>query len=166
VTFHFLFSDPAAVDLPTALNRLATYLLGGALGWAGLVGALASWEPTARWARALTPRALRVALFTAVSGALAISPARAAGGLDGLPLPTRGPTVEPAGSAAPAADRHVVATGESLWAIAAQTLQPGATSSAVAEECEAWYQRNHETIGPDPNVIHPGQTLLAPEGTR
>ena len=87
----------ASLDLSTAVNRLAALLLLAALAWAGVVAAMASWAPTARWARVITPRALRLALFTAVSSTLAISPARA-GDLDGLPLPTRGATTQPTGS--------------------------------------------------------------------
>ncbi|HUS20423.1 MAG TPA: LysM domain-containing protein [Aeromicrobium sp.] len=153
--------DLASVDLSTALNRLAGCLLVGTLAWAGLVTLLASWAPTARWARAITPRALRVTLFTAVSSALAVSPARAASDLDGLPLPSRGVTV-----AAEATGGHVVAAGESLWAISARALPPEAGPADVAHEAAAWYQRNRALIGPDPNLIHPGQVLLAPEGLR
>ncbi|MFL6090070.1 MAG: hypothetical protein ACJ71Z_08020 [Aeromicrobium sp.] len=143
----------ATIDLPTALARLATALLGVALAWAALVAALASWRPTAHWARAITPRALRAAALTALSGTLAISPARAAGDLDGLPLPQRGATTTGA---------HVVAPGESLWAIAANRLGPDATAGAVAGSSRAWYLRNRDTIGPDPDVIRAGQMLEAP----
>jgi nucleoid-associated protein YgaU len=158
VTSQLLF-----LDLPTALHRLAACLLGIALAWGGLAAALASWGPTAKWARAMTPRALRVALFTAVWSTLAISPARAASDLDGLPLPSRGTTVQPTGSTA---DRHVVASGESLWAISDQTLATDAAPSAIAQASAAWYRRNREVIGPNPNLIHPGQVLVSPDGLR
>jgi hypothetical protein len=149
--------------LPTALSRGALYLLSGALAWAALVAALASWQPTARWARALTPGALRAVVFTAVSGGLAISPAQAASDLDGLPLPSRGPTVEQPGVGDRAADSHVVAPGESLWTISAATVPPGATPSAIARASAAWYLRNRDVIGPNANLIHPGQVLVPPE---
>lgn len=154
------WTDPVALDLPTALHRISTCLLVGALAWACLVAALASCPRTARWARAITPRALRIALFTAMSGSLAISPARAAGDLDGLPLPTRASTVEPA------ADRHVVVPGESLWAISAASLPPDASAAAIADESAAWYRHNRLVIGPDADLIRPGQVLLLPEGRR
>jgi hypothetical protein len=155
----------SSIYIPAALHRLATCLLVGALAWAGLIATLASWRPTQRWARAMTPRALRVALLTAVSGTLAISPARAAGDLDGLPLPSRGPTVQPTGNTVPA-DRHVVTVGESLWSISTQALPPDATPAAIAAESSAWYERNQPVIGPDANVIHPGQVLIAPGAVR
>lgn len=114
----------------------------------------------------MTPRALRVLLFTTVSGTLAISPARAAGDLDGLPLPSRGPTLQPTAAATSSADRHVVTRGESLWTISAQALPPGAPPSAIADQSAAWYERNEDVIGQDADVIHPGQVLVAPEGIR
>ena len=59
-----------------------------------------------------------------------------------------------------------VAPGDSLWAIAARTLGPGASDSALAAESHRWYAANRDLIGSDPNLIHTGITLQAPEGTR
>src|SRR5689334_23483938 len=77
----------SATDLPTALTRLTAAMLAAVLGWALLIAVLASCRPTARWARALTPCALRGVVFTALSGTLVMSPAHAGNDLDGLPLP-------------------------------------------------------------------------------
>jgi len=151
------------LDLPMALHRLAACLLCVALAWSGLVAALASWQPTARWARALTPRVLHAALFTAVSGGLAISPAHAAGDLDGLPLPSRGVTAVPTAAETGA---HVVAAGDCLWSIAKDALPPDAGTEATARESAAWYRRNRAVIGDDPDLILPGQVLAAPESVR
>lgn len=60
------------------------------------------------------------------------------------------------------AARHTVAPGESLWRIAADRLGPGASDTAVAQEWPRWYAANAAAIGPDPNLIRPGQELLAP----
>src|SRR5687768_14270717 len=153
--------DLLSADLPTALSQLtaATLVVVGA--WAALVGLLASWRPTARVARALTPRVLRTALFTTVSGTLAISPAHADSDLDGLPFPDRGTTVQPV--SAGTSGEHVVQAGESLWTIAASALPPDAGTANVAGASAAWYDANRRTIGPDPDVIHPGQQLVAPD---
>lgn len=153
--------DLLSADLPTALSQLtaATLVVVGA--WAALVGLLASWRPTARVARALTPRVLRAALFTTVSGTLALSPTHADSDLDGLPFPDRGTTVQPV-SAKTSGD-HVVQAGESLWAIAASALPPDAGAADVASASAAWYDANRTIIGPDPDVIHPGQQLRAPD---
>lgn len=160
-------------DLPIALFHLTALLLGVALAWAALVALLATWRPTKRIAMALTPRLLRAAVFTTVSGTLAISPAHAASDLDGLPYPDRGVTAAPTAPSAPSTPstpvpanlgHHVVQAGESLWTIAAGTRQSDADPAQVATASTAWYEANRATIGPDPDLILPGQTLVAPEG--
>ena len=150
-----------SADLPTALSQLTAAMLAVVGAWATLVGLLASWRPTARMARALTPRVLRAALFTTVTGTLAISPAHADSDLDGLPFPDRGTTVQPV--AATSSGDHVVQAGESLWTIAASGLPPDTGTADVANASAAWYDANRTTIGPDPDVIHPGQQLVAPD---
>ena len=149
-------------DLPSALFQLTSALLLTALAWAALVALLASWRPTKRIAVALTPRLIRAAVFTTVSGTLVISPARAASDLDGLPFPDRGVTSTPARPTA-LVDDHVVRAGESLWSIAAGTLPPDATAAQVASASASWYDANRAAIGSDPNLILPGQRLAAPD---
>ncbi|UMG91713.1 LysM peptidoglycan-binding domain-containing protein [Nocardioides sp. TF02-7] len=79
--------------------------------------------------------------------------------LAGLPLPDRAT----GGARRPAApETHRVRTGDSLWTIAADRLD-GAASAA---EVTAYWQRVHAVnaaeIGPDPDLIHPGQQLVLP----
>ena len=164
-------TDLHSVDLPTALHQVAALSLAAVGAWAALIGLLASWRPTARLARALTPRVLRAALCTTVSGTLAISPAHATGELDGLPFPDRSITAQPSdagrpdGSPLPVASstRHVVKSGESLWSIAAATLPAEAPPEHIADASAAWYDANRATIGADPDLILPGQQLTAPD---
>jgi nucleoid-associated protein YgaU len=146
------------IDLSTALLRLTGGLLTGAAIWAVTVSLLASWRPTARWAVAMTPRVLRAALFTGVTGIVAISPTRAmADDLDGLPLPDR-----PVTSTLPDETGHVVRPGQSLWSIATSAAGSEATSADIAEATSHWYLRNRTVIGDDPNLILPGQVLMPP----
>jgi LysM repeat protein len=154
------------VDLPAALAQLTTLVLLGVAAWAALVALLASWRPTKRVAMRLTPRLMRAAIFTTVSGTLAISPAQADSDLDGLPFPDRATTVEHA--TVSMAHDHVVQAGESLWSIAAEALPPDATAAQVGSAATAWYEANRSTIGPEPDLILPGQQLNAPgtEGAR
>ena len=164
-------TDLLSTDLPTALRQLAALALAVVGAWAALVGILASWRPTARVARALTPRVLRAALFTTVSGGLAIAPAQATGELDGLPFPDRGLTAHPSKPAQPvdasartvSLGHHVVKPGESLWSIAATTLPAGASTVDIAASSAAWYDSNRAVIGANPSLIHPGQDLAAPD---
>jgi len=145
-------------DFSTALLSLSAALLGAAVAWAVLIVVLSSWRPTARWAAAMTPRALRAALFTGMSGAIALAPMRAsAGDLDGLPLPDR-----PVTSTLADQSVHAVVPGESLWTIAAATLDTESEPAAVAAEMSRWYERNRTVIGPNPDLILPGQILATP----
>lgn len=58
---------------------------------------------------------------------------------------------------------HTVVTGESLWTIAAAALPADATDADIAAAWPDWYEANASRIGPDPDLIHPGQVLVAPD---
>jgi nucleoid-associated protein YgaU len=58
----------------------------------------------------------------------------------------------------------VVHRGDSLWTIAARHLGPGATDAQVAAEWPRWWAANQHEIGPDPNLLLPGQRLQPPSG--
>lgn len=73
------------------------------------------------------------------------------------PVDTSGSEVTRDGEAA-----HLVRAGESLWSVAAGHLGSGASDADVADAWPRWYRENVATIGPDPNLIHPGQLLQAP----
>lgn len=59
-------------------------------------------------------------------------------------------------------DAVVVVRGDTLWDIAARHLGPGAAVEAVAAEWPRWYAANRALIGPDPDLILPGQLLQPP----
>jgi len=88
--------------------------------------------------------------------------------LTGLPLPDRavGPAHHASSSATPApspATRTVlVRTGDSLWRLAAADLPAGATALDVTERWHRIHRLNLAVIGPDPDLIHPGQRLVLP----
>lgn len=90
-----------------------------------------------------------------------------------VPRPTAAPGAAPVevgavgsrteGTATVSADgHHVVRPGDSLWEIAAAHLGDRATPAEIAAEWPRWYQTNRAVIGADPDLIHPGQALLAP----
>jgi nucleoid-associated protein YgaU len=58
----------------------------------------------------------------------------------------------------------VVLRGDSLWSIAARHLGPDATTAQIAAEWPRWWSANRDVIGPDPDLIHPGQRLQPPPG--
>lgn len=67
-----------------------------------------------------------------------------------------------AASGAGAARQVVVQPGDTLWGIARRHLPEGASQAQVAAAWPAWYEANRETVGPDPDLIRPGQVLLVP----
>ncbi|MEP6695542.1 MAG: LysM domain-containing protein [Pseudonocardiales bacterium] len=56
----------------------------------------------------------------------------------------------------------VVVSGDTLWALARHQLPAGATDSAVAVAWPRWYAANRSVIGPDPDLLLPGQRLFPP----
>ncbi|MFL6139065.1 MAG: LysM peptidoglycan-binding domain-containing protein [Frankiaceae bacterium] len=61
--------------------------------------------------------------------------------------------------------RQLVVTvrpGDSLWAIAARRLGPRAAAGDVAISWPRWYAANRAVVGPDPDLLHPGQQLVPP----
>jgi len=60
------------------------------------------------------------------------------------------------------AARVVVRRGDSLWSIAARELGADASAEAIAARWPQWYAANRDVIGPDPDLILPGQVLRTP----
>lgn len=58
---------------------------------------------------------------------------------------------------------YVVQNGDTLWAIAALHLDPGATTARVAAAWPGWYEANRAAIGADPDLILPGTVLHEPD---
>jgi hypothetical protein len=56
----------------------------------------------------------------------------------------------------------VVARGDTLWGLARADLGRAATEAHVVEHWPRWYTANRATIGPDPDLIRPGQVLRPP----
>ncbi|WP_022924164.1 LysM peptidoglycan-binding domain-containing protein [Serinicoccus marinus] len=62
-------------------------------------------------------------------------------------------------------DRHVVRRGDTLWDLAQRHLGADATAVQVAQEWPRWYAANRGVIGPDPDLLLPGQELVVPGTT-
>lgn len=60
------------------------------------------------------------------------------------------------------ADEVVVRRGDTLWDIAARQLGPDASAAEVADEWPRWHRANREVIGPEPDLLLPGQRLRPP----
>ena len=81
---------------------------------------------------------------------------RGAAVVAGLPLPDR-----PTGRVPrrPAAPTVLVRPGDSLWSLAAARLPAGADGVSVTVAWRRLYAVNRATIGPDPDLLLPGQRL-------
>lgn len=153
-----------------------------ALGWAACSLARLGGR---RWARAeralarhgapLLRRALATGLGVTLSGAaswgvatadpvgvpddLGWRPAAVAAGSAG-----HDDRADPQSAAAPGAE-HVVRPGDTLWEIARDGLQAAGRSAEPADVALAWprwYAVNADVVGPDPDLIRPGQVLVPP----
>lgn len=92
--------------------------------------------------------------------------------LVGLPLPDRatGAAPRPAADltgdpAAPAALTGAVVRvrpGDSLWRLAARRLAPDASTADLASYTRRVHACNRDVIGPDPDLLRPGQRLRLP----
>ncbi|SPT53340.1 Uncharacterised protein [Actinomyces bovis] len=82
------------------------------------------------------------------------------------PAPTPTLPSQQAGGATPAGPgqgkQHTVRPGESLWEITAAHLGLAKDSPEVAKFWPQLYETNRATIGADPELIHPGNTLSLP----
>jgi nucleoid-associated protein YgaU len=56
----------------------------------------------------------------------------------------------------------VVREGDTLWTLAARELGAGASEAAIVARWPEWYAANRAVIGPDPDLILPGQVLRVP----
>lgn len=59
------------------------------------------------------------------------------------------------------ARRHVVVPGDTLWSLTRGWLDDP-DDAAVAAAWPALYDANRDVVGPDPDLIHPGQELTVP----
>jgi nucleoid-associated protein YgaU len=86
--------------------------------------------------------------------------------LTGLPLPDRatGPAhrPRPEGVRTAVVRTVVVRAGDCLWDLAAADLPRGASAARVTARWQAIHRLNAAEIGPDPDLIHPGQRLVLP----
>ena len=161
-------------DLEQALVRCGSLLLLGCAAWSWLATTVVALQ-AARGRGALpvrgVPAAWRRLVLLACGATLAAglaAPSYADPGLAGLPLPDRAaggpggpaPATGPAPRTAPGT--VTVHAGDSLWELAAADLGNGASPAEVDRHWRALYVLNRPVLGPDPDLIHPGQQLRLP----
>jgi len=82
----------------------------------------------------------------------------------GSPTATGGAPAPTPASAPPTSPQEVVVhRGDTLWGVAARSLPEGAGPADVAAAWPRWYRSNRAVIGDDPDLLRPGQRLVAPQ---
>jgi len=159
--------QPAGPD--QALVQLCLAALAAAAGWAwlqGMAGVVDAWLGAPGVGSRGLRRVVLAACGMALAGALA-APSYAGSDrpspdpISGLPFPERAQ-----GPARPVDRPFVVRPGDSLWALAERDVGNPATDRRVSDRWHAIYHRNRGVIGPDPDLIQPGQVLKIPEEQR
>lgn len=177
-----LAATVSAAVTPRAVRRAAALCL-GASALTGVAAGGAAADPLRATVTAVQEAAVTVAPDPGWS-AIAATPAPAPDpGWSAPAAPTPDPGWVPdrpvvraqpdVGVVAAAARRHapdervevVVRRGDTLWSLAARHLGPGASDAEVARAWPQWYAANREAIGADPDLLLPGQVLLAPTPT-
>jgi nucleoid-associated protein YgaU len=168
-----------ALPLDRAMVDLAAFVLLGCVAWGWLAlsaTVVEAWRGIGRARRPWhLPGVVRRVVLAACGVALATgvaAPAVATSGasprhlhgallLTGLPLPDRAVVSRAAPTPRP---RHtvVVRQGDSLWSIAQRHLPPDAAARAIVRRWQAIYAANRALLGPNPDVIEPGQRLHLP----
>ncbi len=162
VSSHMLF-----LMEPTTLLAAGVALLAGAL----VLLATAA-QALARLARSMHgPRFLRRPVVAVAVVASLLRAVPAAGTMPPPILRLDPPGVVPAtvdaitASLASAPGTHTVRPGDTLWAIGKSELQSRGepvSEPAIARMWRAIYEANVDVVGPDPNLILPGQRLVMP----
>lgn len=107
------------------------------------------------------PATTTTADATTTTAAPDATPAIASPPAASAPADAAGPAA-PAPAGAPRAT-VVVRAGDCLWSIAAAHLPTDASDADIAAAWPAWYAANAATIGPDPDLLVPGQVLAVPQ---
>ncbi len=152
------------IALPAGARRSAALALGLGLGVAGPLvapGALPAPLSTTAAASWVPPTAAGQAVDRTASPSATLVP-------DWPALPSRGGPAPDWPPAAPTAETRLVVRGDCLWHIASERLLAVhgrlPTDGEVAAATAAWWRANADVIGPDPDLLLPGQVLSPPEG--
>ena len=164
-----------ATSVDEALTRLCSVALAGVVGWvwvATLSVVTEAWRgrPGRRRVSAPLRRVVLLCCGIALAAPSGVSAAdehpAPTPALAGLPMPDRAtgaahpPAHHPGHRATPRT--VVVRAGDCLWRLAAADLPADASAARISARWQAIHRLNVAVIGPDPDLIHPGQRLVLP----
>ena len=159
----------SAYLVPAVLRSAVAAALGGTLAFGSVTATIAAvTAPASAPARPASPSARPAsAPVGPVSSPVTSAPEPARPPADpGLvttrTTPARSAAGRPDGSADGDLEEVVVRRADTLWSIAARHLGPGASAAEIAREWPRWFAANHAVIGDDPDLLRPGQLLVAP----
>ena len=158
-------ADAAAVD--RLIGSAGAVIAGIGLAWLTVITAAAllarlpgaAGRAAACIARVVTPALARRLVVAGAGAVVTLGPA----------LPA---TADDEGPAVPSLDRptgerpspaYVVRPGDCLWSVARRHLRGPASPASTARSWPRWYAANRAVIGPDPDLIRPGQRLRPPQ---
>jgi LysM domain len=162
---------PVSPQFDGLLVAVAAWALVGCAAWAVVIGLAAVVEATSAGRLPATawvgcPRSLRRLLFAGLGVALVgtgpLQTSATASTEAPLPVPARPVGTVQADNEADPRPGLVVRPGDSLWRIAEQRLHSSASTDEVATLVHRLHHLNRGVIGPDPDLIRPGQRLAVP----
>ncbi len=160
--------DSSSTPFADLLTVLAHWLLVASLGWLVLLGAAALIETiTAGRLRAMSwvgcPPVLRQALLAGLGAVLANAPGSMAATPSREPAGPAGLLATPARPLGPPpTSRLLVRPGDTLWQLSAERMSARASAAEVCLAVQRLHHRNRGVIGPDPDLLLPGQRLVVP----
>lgn len=158
-------------DFSELITVPAHWLLVACAAWGALLCAAALVEvATSGRLRATSwvgcPPVLRRVLLAGLGAMLAVAPGPATAFASprepSTPASTLPPPARTLGPTPPSTDRLRVRPGDTLWHLAVVRLSRGASAAEVCQAVERLHRRNSEVIGPDPDLLLPGQLLVVP----
>lgn len=145
---------------PAAVRRMAAVLVGATLGGALAPGTATADGTAPSPALAATSPQAPSPVFAPSTSANPPAP----GWTPDRPVVRRQTSPRLVATAPPADERPgiVVRRGDTLWDLVRHHLGSGASDAEVAAAWPRWHEANRAVIGPDPDVLLPGQVLQAP----
>lgn len=145
---------------PDVARRVAAVLLGAGLAAAaGASGPALAHGPRPAALAAAVPGASGGPVRADLAGWTPDRPAAPGAGAGHL-------VVGPPPTGLPDVTEVVVRRGDTLWGIVARHLGPGSDAAEIAAEWPRWHAANRGEIGPDPDLLRPGQRLRPPSSAR
>lgn len=165
-----VITPSASPEFAPLLVAVATLVLGVSALWIWCVTTAAALE-AAHGVHPVDLPGVRGAIRRLALGACGVALVATASpaGADDLRAGVAGQPPQPVERVAAPRGEHLVASGDSLWQITEDRLRASGQTPNDIEIDRAWrrlWQANRDVVGPDPDLLQPGQRLDVPEARR